>query len=104
MEAALCLLPWVSTKWRLRREASVRTRRVINFLKRLEPLPEMEGDAGLLRLVFFNLRSRATKSSRTRQPGLIEAGACRANATTVYCVGGAGLDAKCKLLGFWAAP
>jgi hypothetical protein len=89
MEAALCLLPWVSTKWRLRREASVRTRRVINFLKRLEPLPEMEGDAGLLRLVFF---------------GLIEAGACRANATTVYCVGGAGLDAKCKLLGFWAAP
>jgi hypothetical protein len=65
----------------LRREASEGSSRVIDFLKRLEPLPELECDAGLLS------RSHAAKFSRTRQPGVIEAGTCEANATTVCSVG-----------------
>jgi PAS domain S-box-containing protein len=41
---------------------------------RIEPLPEVEGDPGLLKLVFHNLLSNAAKFTRTRQPAVIEVG------------------------------
>jgi PAS domain S-box-containing protein len=41
---------------------------------RIEPLPPVDGDAGLLKLAFFNLLSNAAKFTRTRQPAVIEVG------------------------------
>ena len=41
---------------------------------RIEPLPEVEGDLGLLKLAFFNLLANAAKFTRTRQPAVIEVG------------------------------
>lgn len=41
---------------------------------RLQPLPPVSGDPGLLRLVVTNLLSNALKYSRSRRPALIEVG------------------------------
>jgi PAS domain S-box-containing protein len=41
---------------------------------RIEPLPDVECDPGLLKLVFSNLLSNAVKFTRMRQPAVIEVG------------------------------
>lgn len=52
---------------------------------RIESLPEVEGDAGLLKLVFYNLLSNAAKFTRTRQPAVIEVGTSGSpEAPTIY--------------------
>lgn len=61
---------------------------------RVEPLPEVEGDPGLLKLVFFNLLANAAKFSRTRQHPLIEVGTSGAPEAPVFFVrdNGVGFD------------
>lgn len=43
---------------------------------RIESLPEVECDSGLLKLVFSNLLSNAAKFTRARQRAVIEIGTC----------------------------
>ena len=63
---------------------------------RIDPLPDVEGDPGLLKLVFSNLLSNAAKFTRTRHPAVIEIGTRDANGTAVFFVrdNGVGFDAK----------
>jgi PAS domain S-box-containing protein len=62
----------------------------------IEPLPEVDCDPGLLKLVFSNLLSNAVKFTRTRQPARIEVGTREIDGRTTLFVrdNGVGFDAK----------
>ncbi len=61
---------------------------------RIEPLPEVDGDPGLLKLVFSNLLANAAKFTRTRQPAVIEVGMDGPSEAPVFFVrdNGVGFD------------
>jgi light-regulated signal transduction histidine kinase (bacteriophytochrome) len=63
---------------------------------RVEPLPEVDGDPGLLKLVFNNLLGNALKFTRSRQPAVIEIGTRdSAEVTTIFVRdNGVGFDPK----------
>lgn len=63
---------------------------------RVEALPEVEGDAGLLKVAFANLLSNAAKFTRSRCPSVIEVGNCGKRSTPVFFVrdNGVGFDPK----------
>lgn len=61
---------------------------------RIEPLPKVDGDPGLLKLVFFNLLANAAKFTRARQPAVIEVGTRGTPESPVFFVrdNGVGFD------------
>lgn len=61
---------------------------------RIEPLPEMDCDPGLLQLVFSNLLGNAFKFTRDRQPAVIEIGTRQIGGVTAVFVrdNGVGFD------------
>ena len=61
-----------------------------------EPLPEVDCDPGLLKLVFANLLSNAIKFTRPRQPAVIEVGTRQVDGKTIFFVrdNGVGFDTK----------
>lgn len=63
---------------------------------RIEPLPEVNCDAGLLELVFINLLSNAVKFTRPRQAAVIEVGTRRVEGIDVFFIrdNGVGFDPK----------
>ena len=63
---------------------------------RVEPLPEVDCDPGLLKLVFINLLGNALKFTRSRQPAVIEIGTRdSAEVTTIFVRdNGVGFDPK----------
>jgi PAS domain S-box-containing protein len=63
---------------------------------RLEPLPEVDCDPGLLKLVLSNLLGNALKFTRGRQPAVIEVGTLDSAGTTTIFVrdNGVGFDPK----------
>jgi protein-histidine pros-kinase len=63
---------------------------------RVEPLPEVDCDPGLLKLVFNNLLGNALKFTRSRQPAVIEIGTRdSAEVTTIFVRdNGVGFDPK----------
>lgn len=63
---------------------------------RIEPLPEVNADAGLLELVFTNLLSNAVKFTRPCQSAVIEVGTRRVEDADVFFVrdNGVGFDPK----------
>lgn len=63
---------------------------------RIDKLPEIEGDAGLVKLLFTNLLSNAAKFTRPRQPAVIEVGNCGTPEAPVFFVrdNGVGFDPK----------
>lgn len=63
---------------------------------RIEKLPEVEGDRGLLKLVFANLLSNAAKFTRTRRSAVVEIGNCGTAESPVFFVrdNGVGFDPK----------
>ena len=65
---------------------------------RIAPLPPVEGDPAMLRLVLANLLSNAVKYTRPRDPARIEIGAETRNGDTVVCVrdNGVGFDMEYK--------
>jgi PAS domain S-box-containing protein len=67
-----------------------------NIEWRIEPLPEMVCDKGLLKLVFTNLLSNAVKFTRNRELAVIEVGVAKSDGTTTIFVrdNGAGFDPK----------
>jgi PAS domain S-box-containing protein len=75
----------------LRAEAETR-----NIEWRIEPLPEMTCDKGLLKLVFTNLLSNAVKFTRKRDRAVIEIGVTNSEGTPAIFVrdNGAGFDPK----------
>ena len=60
----------------------------------IEPLPEVECDPGLLKLVLSNLLSNAVKFSRDRRPAVVEVGSRSGEEGTIYFVrdNGVGFD------------
>jgi PAS domain S-box-containing protein len=75
---------------------------------RVEPLPEVDCDPGLLKLVFNNLLGNALKFTRSRQPAVIEIGTSDSVGPTTIFVrdNGVGFDPKYadKLFGVFPAP
>ena len=67
-----------------------------NIEWRVEPLPAVQCDPGLLKLVFVNLISNAVKFTRPRQVAVIEVGTRQADGTTIFFVrdNGVGFDPK----------
>lgn len=67
-----------------------------NIAWSLEKLPAVEGDAGLLRMVFVNLLSNAIKFTRSKQPAEIHVGSSSSNGEVTVFVrdNGAGFDMK----------
>lgn len=67
-----------------------------NIEWRIGPLPEVECDRGLLKLVFSNLLSNAAKFTRTRQPAVIEIGTREAGGAPAFFVrdNGVGFDPR----------
>ncbi len=63
---------------------------------RIEPLPEVDCDSGLLKLVFSNLLSNAVKFTRYRRHAVIEVGTREANGALAFFVrdNGVGFDPK----------
>ena len=63
---------------------------------RVEPLPEIDCDPGLLKLVFTNLLSNALKFTHGRQPAIIEVGTQNSPGTLIIFVrdNGVGFDPK----------
>jgi PAS domain S-box-containing protein len=63
---------------------------------RVEPLPEVDCDPGLLKLVFNNLLGNALKFTRGRQPAVIEIGTLDTSGVTTIFVrdNGVGFDPK----------
>ena len=63
---------------------------------RIEPLPELDCDPGLLKLVFVNLLSNAVKFTRGRQAAVIEVGTREIDGATALFVrdNGVGFDPK----------
>jgi PAS domain S-box-containing protein len=63
---------------------------------RVERLPEVNCDPGLLELVFVNLLSNAVKFTRTREAAVIEVGTQRVNGVDIFFVrdNGVGFDPK----------
>ena len=63
---------------------------------RVEPMPEANCDAGLLKLVFINLLSNAMKFTKSRQLAVIEVGSHQLGETTTFFVrdNGVGFDPK----------
>jgi PAS domain S-box-containing protein len=61
---------------------------------RIEPLPEMDCDAGLVKLVFSNLLSNAFKFTRNCQPAVVEVGTLHTGGVTTLFVrdNGVGFD------------
>jgi PAS domain S-box-containing protein len=61
---------------------------------RIEPLPQVECDPGLLKLVFINLLSNAVKFTRGREAALIEIGTREVDGATAFFVrdNGVGFD------------
>jgi len=67
-----------------------------NIEWRIEPLPEVRCDPGLLKLVFVNLISNAVKFTRPRQTAVIEVGTRQVDGTPIFFVrdNGVGFDLK----------
>ncbi len=63
---------------------------------RIDPLPELDCDPGLLKLAFFNLLSNAVKFTRGRQAAVIEVGTREIDGATALFVrdNGVGFDPK----------
>jgi PAS domain S-box-containing protein len=63
---------------------------------RIEPLPEVDCDSGLLKLVFSNLLSNAVKFTRYRRHAVIEVGTRQVNGALAFFVrdNGVGFDPK----------
>ena len=63
---------------------------------RVNPLPTVECDVGLIRLVFANLLSNAIKYTKSREQAVIEIGSQRINTDMIAFVrdNGAGFDMK----------
>ena len=63
---------------------------------KIEALPQVSCDAGLIRIVFMNLLGNAAKFTRRREPRVIEAGCSNGNGERVYYVrdNGVGFDPK----------
>jgi len=63
---------------------------------RIETLPEMSCDPGLVKLAFMNLLANAVKFTRTRPSAVIEVGTCQARGTQHFFVrdNGVGFDQK----------
>ena len=66
--------------------------RVVEF--QIEDLPDCQGDASLLRQVFFNLLSNAVKFTRGKQPGIVQVGCHDQPSEKLYFIrdNGAGFD------------
>ena len=67
-----------------------------NIEWRIDPLPEVQCDPGLLKLVFVNLISNAVKFTRPRQAAVIEVGTRQVDGTPIFFVrdNGVGFDLK----------
>ncbi len=67
-----------------------------NIEWQIDPLPEMDCDPGLVKLVFSNLLANAVKFTRLQQHAMIDVGAREMNGTTTFYVrdNGVGFDPR----------